>query len=99
MNTLKDYKKLFRDFWGYSETDTPICWHCDKQQAVDIHHIIAKKMGAVKNNRLNRIDNLFPLCRDCHNQAHSRIIKIEDLQNILQEKIRIKENNDRYLFS
>ena len=56
-------------------------------------------MGGVKNNRLNRIDNLFPLCRDCHNQAHSRIIKIEDLQNILEEKIRIKENNDRYLFS
>ena len=71
MKTLKNYKKLFADFWGYCESDIPTCWGCYRQQAVDIHHLIPKGMGGVKNNRLNRIDNLFPVCRDCHNKAHS----------------------------
>ena len=25
---LKNYKKLFADFWGYHENDIPICWGC-----------------------------------------------------------------------
>ena len=61
MKTSKNYKKLFADFWGYHEYDIPICWGCYRQQAVDIHHLIPKGMGGVKNNRLNRIDNLFPV--------------------------------------
>ena len=61
MKTLKDYKLLFRRYWGYGEQDTPICWGCYRKPAVDIHHLISKKMGGVKNNRLNRIDNLFIL--------------------------------------
>ena len=59
MKTLKNYKKLFADFWGYHANDIPACWYCNKAQAVDIHHIIPKRMGGVKDNRLNRIDNLF----------------------------------------
>ena len=57
MKTLKNYKKLFADFWGYHENDIPICWSCYKAQAVDIHHLTPKGMGGVKKNRLNRIDN------------------------------------------
>ena len=48
MKTLKNYKKLFADFWGYHENDIPICWNCYKAQAVDIHHLIPKGMGGVK---------------------------------------------------
>ena len=91
MKTSKNYKKLFADFWGYHESDIPICWGCYKQQAVDIHHLIPKGMGGVKNNRLNRIDNLFPLCRSCHNQAHSNKSINEVWKEKLKEKIYHKE--------
>ncbi len=90
MKTLKNYKKLFADFWGYHENDIPNCWNCNKAQAVDIHHIIPKGMGGVKNNRLNRIDNLFPLCRVCHNKAHSNKSLNEDFKKILMAKFKLE---------
>ena len=90
MKTLKNYKKLFSDFWGYHENDIPICWSCNKSQAVDIHHIIPKRMGGVKDNRLNRIDNLFPLCRSCHDKAHSDKSLNEQFKRILT--VRLKNN-------
>ena len=91
MKTLKNYKKLFADFWGYCESDTPLCWLCNMQVAVDIHHIENKGMGGVAGNRLNRIDNLFPLCRSCHNQVHKNKGINEKLKLILKDKIYKKE--------
>ena len=88
MKTLKNYKKLFADFWGYHENDIPICWSCYKAQAVDIHHLTPKGMGGVKNNRLNRIDNLFPLCIDCHNKAHSDKSLNEKFKKILMARFK-----------
>ena len=93
MKTLKNYKKLFLDFWGYCESDVPICWGCYKSQAVDIHHLISKQMGGVKGNRLNRIDNLIPLCRKCHNLAHSDKSINEKWITELKEKIKRKEQS------
>ena len=92
MKTLKNYKKLFADFWGYHENDIPACWYCNKAQAVDIHHIIPKRMGGVKGNRLNRIDNLFPLCRSCHDKAHSDKSLNEQFKRILTA--RFKSNRE-----
>ena len=91
MKTLKNYKKLFADFWGYHEYDIPICWGCNRQQAVDIHHLIPKGMGGVKNNRLNRIDNLFPVCRSCHDHAHRDKSINEEWKAKLLKKISDKE--------
>ena len=68
--------------------DVPICWLCVK----DIHHIEQKGMGGVKDNRLNRIDNLFPLCRSCHNKVHKNKSINEKLKLILNYKIDRKEN-------
>ena len=96
MKTLKNYKKLFSDFWGYCESDIPTCWGCYRQQAVDIHHLIPKGMGGVKNNRLNRIDNLFPVCRDCHNKAHSDKSINEEWKAKLLKKISDKEWSKLY---
>ncbi len=45
MKTLKNYKKLFLTFGGYHENDIPICWNCNKEVAVDIHHLIPKRHG------------------------------------------------------
>ena len=91
MKTIKNYKKLFADFWGYCESDTPLCWLCNMQVAVDIHHIENKGMGGVAGNRLNRIDNLFPLCRSCHDQVHRNKGINEKLNLILKDKIYKKE--------
>ena len=91
MKTLKDYKKLFRDYWGYSESDTPMCWGCYIKPAVDIHHLTNKGMGGVSKNRLNRIDNLYPVCRPCHNLAHQHKDINEEWRIKLKEKIAEKE--------
>ena len=91
MKTLKDYKKLFRNYWGYSESDTPICWGCYMKPAVDIHHLTNKGMGGVSKNRLNRIDNLYPVCRPCHNLAHQHKDINEEWRIKLKEKIAEKE--------
>ncbi len=53
-----------------------------------------KKMGGVAGNRLNRIDNLFPLCRSCHNQVHKNKGINEKLKLILKDKIHKKEVRD-----
>ena len=91
MKTLKNYKLLFSKYWGYHEQDTPMCWGCYQKPAVDIHHLISKKMGGVKNNRLNRIDNLFPVCRSCHTIAHQHNDINEEWRIRLKEKIDNKE--------
>ena len=90
MKTLKNYKKLFSDYWGYCESDIPMCWGCYKEPAVDIHHLVQKGMGGVKNNRLNRIDNLFPVCRSCHTIAHRNKSINEKWKNVLKEKMILK---------
>jgi len=48
-------------------------------------------MGGVKNNRLNRIDNLFLLCRRCHTTAHKDKQINEQYKQTLLEKIKLKE--------
>ena len=48
-------------------------------------------MGGVAGNRLNRIDNLFPLCRSCHNKVHKNKGINEKLKLILKDKIYKKE--------
>ena len=90
MKTLKNYKKLFSDYWGYCESDIPLCWGCFKEPAVDIHHLVQNGMGGVKNNRLNRIDNLFPVCRSCHTIAHKNKSINEKWKNVLKEKMILK---------
>ena len=95
MKTLKNYKKLFSDFWGYCESDIPVCWGCFMAQAVDIHHLENKGLGGVKNNRLNRIDNLFPVCRKCHDKAHADKSINKKLKQVLLDRIEAKEFMDK----
>jgi predicted HNH restriction endonuclease len=48
-------------------------------------------MGGVKNNRLNRIDNLFPVCRSCHDHVHRDKSINEEWKVKLLKKISDKE--------
>jgi|TARA_R100000482_G_C5095659_1_gene133088 5-methylcytosine-specific restriction endonuclease McrA len=90
---MKDYKKLFSRYWSVSSDDALLCWYCNQSVAVDIHHIESKKMGGVSKNRLNRIDNLFAVCRKCHSLAHKNKSVNEEFKNILQERIKLREKN------
>lgn len=90
---MKDYKKLFSRYWGISADDVPLCWGCNQAVAVDIHHLIPKGMGGVKNNRLNTISNLFLCCRSCHSNAHKNKSVNEEFKKILREKIVLRERN------
>ena len=90
---MKDYKKLFSRYWSVSSDDALLCWYCNQSVAVDIHHIESKKMGGVQNNRLNRIDNLFAVCRKCHSLAHKNKSVNEEFKKILQERIKLKEQS------
>ena len=90
---MKDYKKLFSKYWSVSPDDTLLCWYCNQSVAVDIHHIESKKMGGVSKNRLNRIDNLFLLCRKCHEMAHKNKAINEEYKKILLERILLREKN------
>ncbi len=76
-----------------SSDDALLCWYCNQSVAVDIHHIESKKMGGVSKNRLNRIDNLFAVCRKCHSLAHKNKSVNEEFKNILQERIKLREKN------
>ena len=90
---MKDYKKLFSRYWGISADDVPLCWGCNQAVAVDIHHIEPKRMGGVQQNRLNRIDNLFAVCRKCHTLAHKNKSVNEEFKKILQERILLRDKN------
>ena len=91
MKTLKNYKESFRKYWGFAPDETPMCWGCLRRPGVDIHHLTNKGMGGVSKNRLNRIDNLFLVCRACHDIAHSNKAINEEWRSILKQKINEKE--------
>jgi predicted restriction endonuclease len=62
---LKKYKKIYFDYFNYTEGDfikceIPTC----TQPAVDIHHIDARGMGGSKLKDV--IENLMALCRTHH---------------------------------
>lgn len=71
-----NYKEVFRRYYGIGDQDVVLCkWCCSK--AVDIHHIVFRSQGGGDN-----IENLIPLCRECHNQAHANRAFNENLKAI-----------------
>ena len=62
---MKNHTKTYIKYFGYCEQDFIPCEVCSCR-AVDIHHIKARGMGGVANNRLDVIENLQALCRECH---------------------------------
>jgi 5-methylcytosine-specific restriction endonuclease McrA len=62
---MKNHTKTYIKHFGYGEQDFIPCEVCGNR-AVDTHHIKARGMGGVANNRLDIIENLQGLCRTCH---------------------------------
>jgi len=87
---MKDYRKLFSNFWGYADQHTPDCWGCHNKKADEIHHLTGRGMGGDPKNKKNRISNLIPLCRSCHTRTETDKVFNEELKIILEEKINEK---------
>lgn len=64
---MKNHTKIYLKYFDCTEADFIPCECCD-DKAVDIHHIVARGMGGVKNNRLDIIENLMAVCRKCHDK-------------------------------
>jgi 5-methylcytosine-specific restriction endonuclease McrA len=77
---MKKHVKLFLDHYGYGIDDIILCKVCGCI-AVDIHHIEPKGMGGSKTK--DTIDNLIPLCRKCHIEAHDNKHSKEYLKSLI----------------
>lgn len=55
---FKTRKKVFEKYGR-------CCSMCGSVQNVEVHHIIPIKEGGT-----NELENLIPLCRDCHQEIH-----------------------------
>jgi len=63
---LPHVKNYFNHF-SYGIDDIILCEVCDSK-SVDLHHIERRRKGSKK---LDEVENIIALCRDCHNKAHS----------------------------
>ena len=73
---VKNYLKHHRlDETDYLECEIPEC--CDL--AVDIHHVVYKSQGGT-----DEASNLIALCRKHHEDAHKKILTVEQLFGIVQ---------------
>jgi 5-methylcytosine-specific restriction endonuclease McrA len=75
------YKKIFLDFWGLTIADFIPCINCGSI-AVDLHHLIFKSQGGK-----DLPENLAPICRNCHNRAHSDKVFNNYLKELHEDNI------------
>lgn len=78
---MKNYIKIFMEFYGYTADDVIPCGICNEPSA-DVHHIEARGMGGSKNK--DYIENLIPLCR----LHHHRYGDIPSQKEYLKEIVR-----------
>lgn len=80
----KDYKKVYRDYFGIGDDDVVLS-ELSGQKADDIHHIIFKSQGGK-----DEIENLIALTRDEHDRAHFKkktYLYAEELQEIHNKRL------------
>lgn len=77
---VRNYLKAMDcDIHTWIKCEIPDCG----QKGVDIHHVIFRSHFGKKTKHLqDDISNLIALCRDHHNEAHSRDMKNELLEII-----------------
>jgi hypothetical protein len=73
---------------GYDVADFIPCEVCHTQ-AVDIHHIEARGMGGTK--KVDTIDNLIALCRECHIKLGDK----KEYKDFLQDIVKKRGHTDR----
>lgn len=73
MSYITNYMKHY----NIGEQDIVLCKAKSEEclgVAVDLHHIVFKSQGGKDN-----VENLIPICRNCHNLAHAKILTQEYL--------------------
>ena len=68
---MKNHTKIYMDFFGLGEQDTPICEWCCKARSEGVHHIQERGMGGDPKRKKDTIENLLGLCNDCHKKGDS----------------------------
>ena len=87
---MKPHTKKYFNYFGYDVTDFIPCEICEKK-AVDINHIKPRGMGGSK--KMDNIENLMALCRNCHIEYGDKKQHIDFLNEIHDNKIaQIKHN-------
>ena len=81
---MKKHTKIFYDYHNLDKCDFIECYVCGAK-AVDIHHIEQKGMGGSSSK--DYIENLIPLCRKCHENAHANILTKDYLKNLVNLKL------------
>ena len=84
---MMNHTKVYMNFFGYGEQDYIMCESCMRNRAVDVHHLDNRGMGGVAEQRLDTIENLVGLCRECHNKAEhieefNDAVKIKHLRRL-----------------
>lgn len=89
---MQNHVKVYHDYFGYYYGEFFLCECCQREKAVDIHHIIYRsKFGAKRKDEQDLITNLIGLCRKCHDKAHSEELTKEYLTNIHNFKLKHNE--------
>jgi hypothetical protein len=80
---MKNYTKVYLDYFGYDISDFIHCEVCGKR-AIDINHIQAR---SIRKDLLNDITNLMAMCREDHIKYGDKKQYREYLQNIHNQKL------------
>lgn len=80
---MKNYIKTYMTYFGYSPSEWMPCEICGAGM-VDVHHLEPKSIAKAK---VNLIDNLIGVCRDCHNECHNSRRFNEEAKLIHRKKL------------
>lgn len=82
---MKKHTRIYLDAMGYDECDFIPCEVCQRERAVDIHHLKARGMGGSKTK--DYIENLMAVCRACHIKYGDKKQHFDYLKTIHNEAI------------
>ena len=86
---MRKYQRMFMKYYGYTEADSyaELCWYCEKNVWQDNHHIESRGMGGDKKGLRDKISNLIPLCRTCHEDSSIINKQKETLKEIVKRRM------------
>lgn len=90
---MKNYTKIYLEYFGYGEEDIILCEVCEARKATDIHHIHCRGMGGSKLR--DNVDNLMALCRGCHDLLGDKKQYMDYLKKIHKAKMVAQERRQQ----
>jgi len=87
---MKNYVKTYLKYFGYDESDFIPCEVC-QQKEVDIYPLNTKNIA---KSKINLIDNLIALCRECHVRCDSDRAYNDQARLIHRKNLLANSNNE-----